>query len=216
MTFAVSTAVDYSLVVSPNGTGVATGSAAFYWVSINALNGFGGTVSLAASGLPAGGSMGFSPASVTTGDPASILTVVTGSIPVNNYTIHITGASGGLTRSTDVPLYVLPPSQTINFAAVNDIPLGGTSVSISASATSGLTVSLVSTTPSICTLSGASGTTITTATVTAVATGPCTIKASSSSAWWYSRDRHPFRIPTPPQPRITHLMTVFTGLPTSA
>ena len=62
-----------------------------------------------------------------------------------------------------------PPDQTITFGALADKTLANSPVTISATASSGLTVAFSSTTPSVCTVAGTS--------VTLITTGTCTIVA---------------------------------------
>ncbi|HXF10240.1 MAG TPA: RICIN domain-containing protein, partial [Desulfuromonadaceae bacterium] len=57
---------DFSLSASPASVSVTQGSANSTTISVNAANGYTGTVSLSASGLPAGVTATFNPASTTT------------------------------------------------------------------------------------------------------------------------------------------------------
>jgi ABC-type tungstate transport system permease subunit len=66
---------------------------------------------------------------------------------------------------------VTKESQTITFGALSNQPYG-TAVTISATASSGLTVVFYSLTPHVCTVSGT--------TVTLVAVGTCTIEATQA------------------------------------
>ena len=63
-------------------------------------------------------------------------------------------------------------TQTITFGALSNQAVGATPFTVSATASSGLTVSFASTTPSVCTVSSAM--------VTLVATGTCTIEATQA------------------------------------
>jgi hypothetical protein len=63
-------------------------------------------------------------------------------------------------------------SQTITFGALTNQPYGSAPFTVSASASSGLPASFASATPSVCTVSGS--------TVTLVAGGICTIKATQA------------------------------------
>src|SRR5207248_5728706 len=90
-------------------------------VNISPTNGFTGSVSLTASGLPSGATASFNPASVS-GSGSSTLTVSTSSsTPAGSYTLTVTGTSGTLTHTatvtlnvTDFSLSATPPSETIN------------------------------------------------------------------------------------------------------
>src|SRR5208337_2071937 len=98
---------NFSLTVAPSTQTVVEGSATSYTVNIGALNGFSGVVTLSASGLPAGATANFVPATVT-GSGSSTLTVTTsGTTPVGTSTVTITGTSGSLTQTTSVTLAVM-------------------------------------------------------------------------------------------------------------
>src|SRR6202022_2782143 len=116
----------FSTFASPASQTVNPGNSTTYTVSIGAQGGFTGVVNLAATGLPAGASASFSPASVT-GSGTSTLTVITaGSTPAGTSTITMTGTSRSLTHGTAVSLVVAipvvpdfsiatsPASQTVN------------------------------------------------------------------------------------------------------
>jgi uncharacterized protein (TIGR03437 family) len=72
----------------------------------------------------------------------------------------------------DQNFMVTPGSQTITFAALSSQVVGSASFTVSATASSGLTVGFQSTTAPVCTVSGAS--------VTLVSAGTCTIQATQS------------------------------------
>lgn len=97
---------DFMVTESPSGRTVTRGSPASYTITVAALNGFTGTVSLSASGMPAGTTASFSPATVS-GSGNSTLTLTTASsTPTGTFTVNVTGSSGGTTRSTHVMLTV--------------------------------------------------------------------------------------------------------------
>ena len=77
-----------------------------------------------------------------------------------------------------VPISVTAISQTINFGTAPSLTHGGATGNISATATSGLPVSLNSTTPGVCTISDT--------TVTQVSTGICIIAANQQGSANYS------------------------------
>ncbi|HZR28980.1 MAG TPA: TIM-barrel domain-containing protein [Terriglobales bacterium] len=148
---------DFSLTATPASQSVTTGGSTTYTVTIGASGGFSGSVALSASGLPAGATASFNPASVS-GAGSSTLTVTAGST-TGNSTITITGTSGTLVRSTTVGLSVTaqpdfsltatPGSQTVvagnsTSYTVNVGSLNGFSgtVTLTASATPGVTASL--------------------------------------------------------------------------
>ena len=94
--FAISAAPS-SLSIAQSGNGTAT-------VNITAQNGFTGSVSLAASGLPSGVTASFSPASTTS---SSTLTLTASSTAATGTaTVTVTGTSGTLSHSTTISLTV--------------------------------------------------------------------------------------------------------------
>src|SRR5665213_617424 len=97
---------DYSLSASPNSVSVVQGTAGASTITVTPISGFAGSVALAASGLPAGVTASFSPASATT---TSILTLTSSSAAtLGQATVAITGKSGSLTHTTTVALTIAP------------------------------------------------------------------------------------------------------------
>jgi len=113
----VSTAPDFTISASPASQTVVQGNSTTYTATIAALNGFTGTVTFSASGLPAGANATFSPTSVA-GSGSSTMAVTTSSTtPTGTFTITITGTSGTLAHSTTVSLVVTsnaPPDFSIS------------------------------------------------------------------------------------------------------
>jgi hypothetical protein len=102
----VNPAPDFTLSATPPSQAVIAGADTSYSVMVSGLNGFGGTVSLSASGLPAGASGSFS-ANSATGSGSSTLSVTTGAAtPVGTYALTITGISSPLSHSATVSLTV--------------------------------------------------------------------------------------------------------------
>jgi hypothetical protein len=88
---------DFTIGVTPSGRQVVANGASTYSVSIALVNGFASAVSLSASGLPAGVTASFNPASVT-GANSSILTVSAGSSALTgSYSFNVTATGGGTT-----------------------------------------------------------------------------------------------------------------------
>ena len=88
---------DFALSASPTAvSGSGTSS-----VAVAPINGFTGTVSLAASGAPSGSTASVSPASVT-GSGSATLTLTPGSAAAGTYSVTVTGTSGTLSHSATV------------------------------------------------------------------------------------------------------------------
>ena len=128
-TLTVTAAPDYSL--SATSASVVQGASGTSTITVNHLNGFAGSVALSVSGLPAGVTASFSPASTTT---TSTLTLTASSTAtVGTATVTITGTSGSLTHTAIF---------TLTVTAAPDYSLSATSASVvqGASGTSTLTV----------------------------------------------------------------------------
>jgi pseudomonalisin len=117
----VVTAPDFSLIATPGLQTIVAGDTAHYTATVSALNGYTGTVTFSVSGLPAGASPVFTPASIT-GSGSSALAIATtiGTTPNGTYPLVISATDGVLTHSANVTLVVTdfgisatPSSQTI-------------------------------------------------------------------------------------------------------
>lgn len=98
---------DFSLSAAPATQTVIAGGSATYTISVNPIAGFSGTVNMSVSGLPQGSTASFSPTAVT-GTGSSTLIVNTGMLtPMGNYSLAITGISGGTSHTTTVNLMVI-------------------------------------------------------------------------------------------------------------
>jgi subtilase family serine protease len=94
----------FTLSASPNSLSVAKGSNNSATITVTPQNGFGGSVSLSASGLPAGVTASFNPSSTAT---VSALTfTASDSAATGTFSVTIKGVSGSLTSSTTVSLTV--------------------------------------------------------------------------------------------------------------
>jgi hypothetical protein len=95
---------DFTISATPASQTVTRGGSARYTVTITPVNGFNGSVSLSATGLPPKGTASFSPNPTTS---SSTLTVTTWrKTSASTYTLTITGTSGSLSHSTSVQLVV--------------------------------------------------------------------------------------------------------------
>jgi hypothetical protein len=190
---------NFNLSATPSSQTVVVGNATTYTASIGALSGFSGVVTLTASGLPAGATASFSPATVT-GTGSSTLTVTTSSTtPVGTYPLTITGTSGSLTQTTSVTLAVEatppPPNFTLTATPSTETVLAGNPTTYTASigalsGFSGVVTLTASGLPTGATASfsaatvtgtGSSTLTVTTSSTTSVGSYPLTITGTSGS-----------------------------------
>ncbi len=95
---------DFSLSASPGSLTVTQGNSGASSITVNPLNGFNGSVSLSASGLPGGVTASFNPSS-TTGSSTLTLTA-SSTAATGTATVTVTGTSGSLTHTTTVSLTV--------------------------------------------------------------------------------------------------------------
>jgi hypothetical protein len=112
---------DFSLAASPGSETVTAGGASNYTATVGALNGFSGTVTLGASGLPAGTTASFNPNTVSGAGTSVVSLVTTGSTAPGTYTVTITGVSGALQHTSTVTLVV---------NAASGGPVGGEAVNL--------------------------------------------------------------------------------------
>jgi subtilase family serine protease len=95
---------NYTLSASPNTLTIAQGASGSSSITVTPQNGFNGSVSLSASGLPSGVTASFNPNS-TTG--TSILTLTAhGTATTGTVTVTITGTSGSLRKTAKLSLTV--------------------------------------------------------------------------------------------------------------
>jgi hypothetical protein len=100
---------DFSISASPASQTVARGSSVNYNTAVTPQLGFNGNVTFSATGLPAGATASFNPASVTGGASSSMTVTAGAATPLGGYTITITGSSGSLTHSAQVTAVVVAP-----------------------------------------------------------------------------------------------------------
>jgi PKD repeat protein len=102
---------DFAMSAAPTAVSVTQGTSVTDTVTITPQNGFSGSVSLSASGLPAGVTASFNPSSTTA---SSTLTVTaSGTAATGAATVTITGTSGSLTHTTPLSLTVNPAAASI-------------------------------------------------------------------------------------------------------
>jgi Domain of unknown function (DUF1929)/PKD domain len=125
------TAPDFTISVTPPTTSIISGGTATYNVTVAALNGFAGSVSLTATGLPSGASPVFSPPSVASSGSSTLTITTMGSTPTGSFTLSIAGTSGSLTHSSTATLGVTSSSSTrvisIDFVGLGN-PMGSSEV----------------------------------------------------------------------------------------
>jgi len=100
----------FTLSASPNSLTVTQGSQGTSTITVTPINGFSGSATLSASGLPSGVTAGFSPNPANT---TSTLTLTVGSgAAAGTSTVTVTGVSGTITQTTTLSLTVNPTGPT--------------------------------------------------------------------------------------------------------
>lgn len=104
------TTPDFSVGVSPSSVSVVRGASTTTTVTVTSTGGFNSAVTLSATGLPAGVTASFSPASVTppaNGSSTATLTLTaSASATLGSAVVTVTGTSGSTTRSASLSLTV--------------------------------------------------------------------------------------------------------------
>lgn len=102
----------------PNQVTIGRGTSATSYVSISPLYGFTGNVKLAVSGLPSGVTASFSPNPATSTGSTLTLTA-SGTVPIGQYQVTLTGTSGSQVFSAPFSLSVYAPTFTLYAGSVN-------------------------------------------------------------------------------------------------
>lgn len=194
---------DFTISASPSSQTVTQGGGTTYTVNLGTIDGYSGSVTLSASGLPSGASASFSPnnpVSVSGSGTSEQMSVTTsGTTPAGTYPITITGQdlTNHLTHSTSVTLVVQAPAPDFTISAnptslsVPPRSSGSTTITITGVNSFNGTVSLsvsglprgvsASFSPSSVTGSGSSKLTITSSKKPQIGTFTLTIKGTSGS-----------------------------------
>ncbi|HWY06983.1 MAG TPA: PKD domain-containing protein, partial [Candidatus Acidoferrales bacterium] len=97
---------DFSLSASPASRTIVQGGGTSYTATVTGGAGFAGSVALSVSGLPAGATGSFSPASIATSGSSTLSVSTSTSTAPGNYPLTITATSGALTHTANVTLVV--------------------------------------------------------------------------------------------------------------
>ena len=147
----VAAAAGFSLSASPSSLSIAEGFSGTSTITIAPVNGFSGSVTFTASGLPTGVTAGFSPNPGTT---TSTLTLTASSTAaIGTSTVTITGTSGTITATTTISLTVTGSAPTVTVSptslAFGTIVVGSTSnakpVTLTNTGTTTLNISSITT-----------------------------------------------------------------------
>src|SRR5215471_10642863 len=120
--FSITAAPPAAVTITPGSNPTAT-------VTVASLFGFTGSVSISATGLPAGVSANFSPSSVNGSGTIVVNFNAQTSTPAGTTNISIVGTSGSLTHSATIALTVTGPADFTLAATNADVTQGGTATS---------------------------------------------------------------------------------------
>jgi hypothetical protein len=104
---------DFAITATPTSVTIAQGNAGTSTIGTAVLNGAAQSVTLSASGQPAGTTASFSPSSVTAGASSTMTVNVGATTATGNYTITVTGTSPTAMHTVTVALTVTAPPQTV-------------------------------------------------------------------------------------------------------
>ena len=104
LTLNVTAAPGFTISASPSSRAVKRGKTTTYTVSVAGQGGYSTPVALSVSGLPSGAGASFSSNPVTPGGSSTLTVTTSGSAPRGTFALTITGASGGLQKTTTVSL----------------------------------------------------------------------------------------------------------------
>ncbi len=107
ITLTVNPAGDYTLSASPGSLSVIQGTNGTSNITVTPQNGFNGSVSLSASGLPSGVTASFNPSS--TASTSTLTLTASNTAALGTFSVTVTGVSGGLSHTTSLSLTVTPP-----------------------------------------------------------------------------------------------------------
>ena len=105
----INPAAGFSLSATPSSRTVIRGTSTTYAVSVIPTADFGGKVAFSVTGLPAGASAFFNPASLIAAGSSTLTVRTATSTPAGTYTLTIIGSNGSLVRSSSVSLVVSVP-----------------------------------------------------------------------------------------------------------
>jgi subtilase family serine protease len=123
---------DFTISASPSSQSANQGTTANYTVSLTPLNGFSNTVSFSISGLPAGATATFTPASLAGSGTSTLAITTTASTPTGSYPLTITGTDGILTHTTPITMVVTVPDFSLSATPASQAIVSGDSTSYTA------------------------------------------------------------------------------------
>ena len=134
---------NFSIPTKPSSLSVVAGASVQTTIGTALISGSPEAIALSATGLPAGVTAAFNPASVTTGGSSTLTFSVGAAVPAATYSFTVTGTSPSATHSVTVKLTVTSGSPPPNDFSISASP-GSVSVVQGAAGTSTISTALVS------------------------------------------------------------------------
>jgi hypothetical protein len=97
----------FAIALNAASGSIARGGSVTTQVALMPVNGFAGSASLAASGLPAGVTASFSPNSVSAGNPATLTLHTSAKSPVGTFAITVTAVENAASGRVKTAVYQL-------------------------------------------------------------------------------------------------------------
>lgn len=127
--------MNFALTPSASVVTIAKGGSGNISLTLAASNGFNSAVKLSASGAPAGVTVKFSSATLTTSAAVTVTFTVPTTAAAGNSTLTITGIGGGLTRTTQFSLTVVTPTFTLTPSTASATAKPGTPATVTLTTT---------------------------------------------------------------------------------
>ena len=98
---------NFTIAAAPASLSLVQGTSGSSTISTTVSGGFNSAISLSASGLPSGASVGFNPASISApGSGSSTLTITAGASTPGIYSVTVTGSGSGVSHTTTISLTI--------------------------------------------------------------------------------------------------------------
>ena len=109
---------DFSIAATPASVSVGQGSSAATTISTAVTSGAAQTVDLSLTGLPAGATATFTPASITSGGSSTLTLTAAATTAPGIYALTVTGSGSSAHHATAVNMTVLPPGNGFSITAI--------------------------------------------------------------------------------------------------
>ncbi len=123
---------DFSLAAAPASRSVNQGGTATYTVTESVFDNYSNTVTFSVSGLPAGASSTFTPATLSGAGTSSLSITTLATTPLGSYPLTISGTDGVLTHTASVTLVVTAPDFSLTASPASQTVVVGSTANYTA------------------------------------------------------------------------------------